>query len=52
MEIEPKTFPDLAMEFIGHQKKIWGLERTLEIIQEFLAAKENAENKLRSGESE
>jgi hypothetical protein len=52
MEIEPKTFPDLAMEFIGRQKTMKGLERVLEIINEFLAAKENAENKLRSEKSE
>ena len=47
MEINPKSFPDLAMEFIEHQKMILGLERVFEIIQELLSAKENAENKLR-----
>lgn len=45
-EIEPKSFPDLAMEFIGHQKMMKGLERIFEIIKEFLTAKENAENRL------
>ena len=48
MEINPKSFPDLAMEFIGHQKMVLGLERVFEIIQELLSAKENAENRLRS----
>ena len=48
MEINPKSFPDLAMEFIGHQKMMKGLERILEIVEEFLIAKENAENRLRS----
>ena len=47
MEINPKSFPDLAMEFIEHQKMVLGLERVFEIIQELLSAKENAENKLR-----
>ena len=48
MEINPKSFPELAMEFIGHQKMMKGLERILEIVEEFLIAKENAENRLRS----
>ena len=50
MEINPKSFPDLAMEFIEHQKMMKGLERVLEIVEEFLTAKENAENQLRGGE--
>lgn len=51
-DLEPKSFPDLAMEFIGHQKMMKGLERVFEIIKDFLTAKENAENRLKSGESE
>ena len=47
MEINPKSFPELAMEFIGHQKTMRGLERIFEIVEEFLIAKENAENRLR-----
>ena len=49
MEINPKSFPELAMEFIEHQKMMRGLERVLEIVEEFLTAKENAENRLRGG---
>jgi len=49
MEINPKSFPDLAMEFIEHQKTMRGLERIFEIVQEFLITKENAENRLRGG---
>ena len=52
MEINPKSFPDLAMEFIGHQKMMKGLERILEIVEEFLIHKafEEEEMKLKKGD--
>lgn len=42
-DLEPKSFPDLAMEFIGHQKMVRGLERIFEIIKEFLKDKDDAD---------
>jgi|GEM_PF-5923285 len=47
LEIEEKDIYSTAVKFIEHQKMMQGLERVLEIIKEFLIAKENAENQLR-----
>lgn len=46
-EVETKDAFTMLVEFVDHQKTMKGLERVLEIIQEFLIAKENAESQLK-----
>jgi hypothetical protein len=46
-EIEKKGLQEIAAEYLQHREKMNGLERIFEIIQEFLTAKEEAEDKLR-----
>lgn len=47
LEIRGKDIYSTAVEFIEHQKMMQGLERILEIVQEFLTAKENVENQFK-----
>jgi len=46
-DVEIKDAFTMLVDFVDHQKTMKGLERVLEIIQEFLKAKENAENQLK-----
>lgn len=46
-EIEGKGLQEIAAEYLEHRGNLNAYERIFEFIQEFLTAKEDAENKLR-----